>query len=177
LTEIQENDKNIPVQEFFPIAYKTSAKLTVTFTFFVVLALGLLGFVMLRMAIAESMGQEAFAIDIFSVSILIVGSMSLTYLYYKRYAKRELIITKESCTLIVGNRSYDYTWKEFTIVALSVSPSSTGIKGFVIRLYESDLDGEYVDLPVYRFPKKVDVFELRREIDAIVRPRDRKIII
>ena len=93
----------------------------------------------------------------------------MTYWYYSRYVSRTLTFTEAGFTIRVGKRFFEYPWKEFSIVALSMASSATGTKGHVIRLYVSDLDGEYVDLPMYRFTKIIDTFELREQIEATVR--------
>lgn len=166
---IQENDSNNSIQEFSPTTLTTRPLFTLIFIFVIVLAIELLGFTVIRLSIAQALGEVNIAIDLGSVIAILLGAITITYLYYTRYAKRILIVEKDGFTLFIGKRSYDYTWEDFSLVALSMSYSATGIRGFIIRLFESDLEGEYVDLPVYRFPQKdFDVFDLRSQINEYV---------
>ncbi|UCG01174.1 MAG: hypothetical protein JSW11_16340 [Candidatus Heimdallarchaeota archaeon] len=90
----------------------------------------------------------------------------MSYLYFTRYVKRTLVLKPDGFVLTVGKRSFEYSWSDFSVVSLSVSYSHYGAKGFMIKLYEEDLEGDYVDLPIYRFSsKEIDVFDLRNQIE------------
>lgn len=166
-SKVQEID---PIfEEIFPIIHKTKGYFSIIMIFLIIFALEILGFTSLRYQIAQIFGEEYIVIDIFSVIVQIMGAITLSYLYYTRYLKRELVFDKNTIIFKIGKRKYEYKWDEFSFVSLSIASSHIGAKGFSIRLYESDLEGEYVDLPVYRFPTITDIFDLRIKIDRKIK--------
>ncbi len=175
-------------QDPFPIMIKTKAGLTIFIIFLTTIAIETIGFVLIRLSIAQVLGEILIAIDLGSVIVLFIGGLTLTYLYYTRYVRREIILGKNNFSLKVGKRLFEYKWSEFSLVALSIATSAIGIKGFSIRIYADDLEGEYVELPIYRFPKRpqkvifsdpltifdssgelIDVFDLRKKISNKIR--------
>jgi hypothetical protein len=146
----------------------TSGKSTLVLAFFMVLAIETIGFFTIRSSIAQSLGQTLVVIDLGSVIVLFLGAATLAYLYYTRYVKRQIIFRNDTFTLMVGKRKFEYNWDEFSFVALSIASSHIGAKGFSIRIYTDDLEGEYVELPMYRFTKQIDIFELRQKINEKV---------
>jgi hypothetical protein len=149
------------------IILESKGGLTVILIFGLILTGNSLAVVFLRIQLASFLGQSLIAIDAGSLLISILGAVVITYLYYTRYVKRYLIMKTEDFTLKIGKREYTYPWSDFSIVALSTAPSSYGTKGFVVRLYKEDLSSDYVDLPLYRFPKP-DVFYFRELIEKKV---------
>ncbi|MFW9997170.1 MAG: hypothetical protein ACFFD4_34320 [Candidatus Odinarchaeota archaeon] len=169
MNEILDTKADVSFQED-PLTLKSRALFPMLFAFVIILAVEILGFTTLRLQIARALGEAMIAVDFGSVAVMIFGALSISYYYYTRYAKRELILSKEGFTLKVGHKNvYEYTWSEFSLVALSLSYSATGTRGYLIRLFENDLEGEYVDLPLYRFSKKPNVFDLRSQIVEMVR--------
>ncbi len=156
-------------QESFPIIMESRRGFIIILIFLTILAVEVFGFFLIRSSIAQSVGEPMIIIDIPSVIVLIVGAFSLTYLYYTRYVKRVITLGQDNFSLKVGTRLFEYEWKDFALVALSVATAAAGIKGFSIRIYEDDLEGEYVELPIYRFPKSIDVFDLRSQIEEKIR--------
>jgi hypothetical protein len=152
-------------QESLPDVIKTKGVFTIILVFLAFSSALLLGFVVFRLILAQALGEIIIIVDLGSVIVLIIGALTLTYLYYTRYVKREIVFTKSNFTLKVGKRIFEYKWKEFSIVALSIAVTTSGIKGFTIRLYNTDLEGDYVELPLYRFPKSIDVFTIRNLVE------------
>ncbi|MHA2173973.1 MAG: hypothetical protein ACXACP_04235 [Candidatus Hodarchaeales archaeon] len=126
-------------------------------------------FIMSGTLVMQITREVLIPINIITISALLFGAIVVTYYYHTRYVRRKLIITPEGCTLSVGTRLFEYKWSEFSIVALSVSYSTYGPKGYIIKLFEDDLEGEYIDLPIYRFSKSIDIFDLRSYIEKKVR--------
>ncbi|MHA1994545.1 MAG: hypothetical protein ACW97Z_08405 [Candidatus Hodarchaeales archaeon] len=148
---------------------RTYGKMTLILAFLLVLAIETMGFFMIRSTIAQAMGQALIVIDLGSVIVLFLGAGTLTYFYYTRYVRREILFEAKSFTLKIGKREFSYEWDEFSLVTLSTASATYGPKGFSIRLYTDDLEGEYVELPMYRFTKGVDVFDLRTMIEDKVK--------
>jgi hypothetical protein len=173
-----KNSENLVQDSIFheplPITHTTKASYSLILTFLIIFASEILGFTILRYQIAQALGEAYVVIDIFSILAQIIGALSLTYLYYTRYVKRVLILDKDKVTLKIGKRKYEYSWDEFSFVSLSIASSHIGAKGHSIRLYENDLDGEYVDLPVYRFPTIIDIFDLREKINKKIQSVSKK---
>jgi hypothetical protein len=111
-------------------------------------------------------GPSAY-INIGSMIIAIFGAIPLTYYYQTRYVRRTLRLDPENFTIKVGKKEFNYSWNEFSLVALATSSASYGAKGFMIRLYEDTIDSDYIDLPLYRFPN-VNAFEYRELIEKWV---------
>lgn len=145
---------------------------TFLLSFLTILAVETFGFFTLRSTIAQSLGQSLIVIDLGSIIVLFLGAGTLSYLYYTRYVRRQLIFTNNSVCLRIGKRDFEYKWKEFKIVALSIASSHVGAKGFSIRIYPEELEGEYVELPIYKFSKDIDVFELRANIEQKIMAND-----
>ncbi len=156
-------------EESFPIIMESRRGFTIILIFLTILAIEVFGFFLIRSSIAQSVGEPMIIIDIPSVIVLIVGAFTITYLYYTRYIKRVITLGKDNFSLKVGKRLFEYKWEDFSLVALSVATSAAGIKGFSIRIYEDDLEGEYVELPIYRFSKSIDVFDIRNQIEEKIR--------
>ena len=188
MVKAETQDTTSTKQEPFPITIKTKAGLTIFIIFLTVIAIEAIGFVLVRLSIAQALGEILIAIDLGSVIVLFIGALTLTYLYYTRYVQREIILGQNNFSLKVGKRLFEYKWNEFSLVALSIATATVGIKGFSIRIYEDDLEGEYVELPIYRFPKQtqklifsdpstiidsagkiMSVFDLRKKISDKVR--------
>lgn len=150
--------------DFSPSILRTRGVWTFLWIFLTILAVETLGFLLIRVNIAQSAGEVFIAIDLFTPFVLVFGALTLGYLYYSRYTRRILILGAETVTLKIGKKTYEYKWRDFSIVSLSIATSTVGVKGYLIRLYEVDIKGEYIDLPVYRFSKDFDVFDLRKQI-------------
>ena len=166
MSQVENKVQNsiIPIKDSESRIFRTSEKSTLLLSFLLVLTVETIGFFIIRSNIAIAMGQALIVIDLGSVIVLLFGAATLTYLYYTRYVRRELIFENKSFILKIGKRSFKYNWNEFKIVALSISSSHVGPKGFCIRLYINDLEGEYVEIPVYRFSKDIDPFSFRNEV-------------
>jgi hypothetical protein len=152
-------------QEPLPDVIETKGVITIIMIFVIFSSALVLGFVALRLMLAQVLGEIIIIVDLGSVIVLIIGAFTLTYFYYTRYIKREIVFTNSTVALKVGKRVFEYKWNEFSIVALSIGVATSGIKGFTIRLYDTDLEGDYVELPIYRFPKSVDVFTIRNLVE------------
>lgn len=126
-------------------------------------------FIMSGALVTQITGEVFVPINIITIGALLFGAIMVTYYYHTRYVKRKLIISPNGCSMSIGKRIFEYKWSEFAIVALSVSFSTYGPKGYIIKLFEDNLEGEYIDLPIYRFPKSIDVFDLRNYIEERVR--------
>ncbi|MFX1285989.1 MAG: hypothetical protein ACFFB5_20265 [Promethearchaeota archaeon] len=169
MTESGAQEATSAQQELFPIIIESRRGLTLILIFIIILAIEVFGFFLIRSVVAQSVGEQIIIIDVPSVIVLIIGAFTLTYLYYTHYVKRVITLGQDSFSLKVGKRLYEYKWNEFSFVALSVATSAAGIKGFTIRIYQTDLEGDYVELPIYRFTKSVDVFDLRNQIEEKIR--------
>ncbi|MHA2304518.1 MAG: hypothetical protein ACXACU_03930, partial [Candidatus Hodarchaeales archaeon] len=156
-------------QESLPNVIKTKGGFTIIVFFTIFSSALVLGFVVLRLILAQALGEIIIIVDLGSVIVLIIGAITLTYFYYTRYIKREIVFTDSTLALKVGKRVFEYKWNEFSVVALSLAIATSGIKGFTIRLYNTDLEGDYVELPIYRFPKSVDVFTIRNLVETKVK--------
>ena len=159
----------IPTKDSETVILTAANKSTLLLSFFLILTVETIGFFVIRSNIAQAMGQELVVIDLGSIIVLFLGAGTLAYLYYTRYVRRQIILNNKSFCLKVGKRQFDYQWNEFKLVALSIASSHIGAKGFSIRVYTDDLEGEYVELPVYKFSKQVDIFELRTNIEEKIR--------
>ncbi|MFX0125318.1 MAG: hypothetical protein ACFFAE_16945, partial [Candidatus Hodarchaeota archaeon] len=138
-------------------------------SFLLILAGLSLTFITIRLIIANFFQQEYVFIDIPSLLLSIFGAGLFTYIYHTRYARRVLILEPEEFSLIIGQRTFKYLWSEFSLVALASAYASYGMKGYVIRLYKDDLEGDYVDIPIYRFPiKDVEAFDYRNLVQERV---------
>lgn len=173
MNQSQEFDTGVKKEE--ATIYKTKAGFSILLTFGIILTLESLAFIMIGFFISRVTGVPLIPINLITIGFMLFGAYFLTYYYYSRYVRRELILDSEGVCLKVGKRSFEYPWSDFSIVALSVSYSHFGAKGYLIKLFEDDLKGEYIDLPIYRFPKQIDAFSLRHEIEERVRQsQDRK---
>ncbi|MFW9855326.1 MAG: hypothetical protein ACFFFG_09695 [Candidatus Thorarchaeota archaeon] len=152
-----------PSEEFSPNILQTRALWNFLWIFLTILAVETLGFVLIRVNIAA--WQGIIVIDLGAVFFLILGALTLGYLYYTRYVKRVIIFGDKRFSISVGKNLYQYEWKNFRMVALAIARGTAGVKGFLIRIYQGDLESEYVDLPIYRFSKKINAFDLRSQID------------
>ncbi|WP_455143046.1 hypothetical protein [Candidatus Hodarchaeum mangrovi] len=119
--------------------------------------------------ITQLTGSPLIPINIVTIAFLLLGAVGFTYYYHTRYVKREIILLPDKFSISIGKRIHEYKWTDFSIVALAVSFSHYGAKGFIIRLFEEDLESEYVDLAIYRFPKSINVFDLRNKIEEKVK--------
>ncbi|MFW9778458.1 MAG: hypothetical protein ACFFE8_06340 [Candidatus Heimdallarchaeota archaeon] len=150
--------------EISPSVLKTRGTWNIIWIVLTILAIETLGFVLIRVNVAQSAGETIIVIDLFTPIILIFGALTLGYLYYTRYVRRSLTLGDEIITFVIGKKTHEYRWRDFSMVSLAISTGTVGVKGFLIRLYEEDIKGEYIDLPIYRFSKDIDVFDLRRQI-------------
>ena len=154
---------------------ETKGRLAKLFIFLIALTLETLGFFVMRLSIARGLGQEYIAVDILTMIVLVIGAFSVAYWYYTRYVKRRIIFGEKKFQLDIGKHSYQYDWSDFSLVALTVSPSHAGIKGYMIRVYEKDLDSEYVDIPLYRFPLgDLTHFKIREMIEEAVKKNKKR---
>ncbi|MFW9905510.1 MAG: hypothetical protein ACFFFH_14305 [Candidatus Thorarchaeota archaeon] len=167
MTKANSEDFTVIGVEQLPIVIQSKAGFTLIMIFLTILAIEFLGFIFLRLSIAQTFGELLIIIDIPSVIVLLIGAVTLTYLYYTRYVRRVLTLDHINFSLKVGKRLYEYEWSDFSIVALSIATAAAGVKGYTIRLYKN-VDGEYVELPIYRFPKTINVFNLRDLIEKKV---------
>jgi hypothetical protein len=158
----------IPSSESDSTLISSSGKMTIIIAFFVILAIESMGFFMLRSSIAQAMGQALIVLDLGSVIVLLLGAGTLAYFYYTRYVRKQVLFLNKKFTLKIGTRDFTYQWKEFSLVVLSTAQATYGPKGYSIRLYTDDLDGEYVELPIYRF-KNADAFEIRKKIEEKIK--------
>jgi hypothetical protein len=132
-------------------------------------------FIITGTIVAQVTGEYLIPINIFTIVLLLIGAVVVTYYYHTRYVRRILVIGSDGISLSIGQRVHEYKWSDFSIVALSVSYSTYGPKGYIIKLFESDLQGEYVDLPIYRFSKTMDIFDLRNLVEERVRSTKKEI--
>jgi len=149
--------------------YSTKIGFSILLSFGIMLAIVSFGFITVGLLIYETIGIPGIPINIITIVLALVGAAMGTYFYHTRYVRRELVLNSEGFSLRIGKRIYEYSWSDFSLVALSVSYSHYGAKGYIIKLYEGDLEGEYVDLPIYHFSKSIDIFSLRQEIETKVR--------
>ncbi len=148
----------------------TNINISILLVYGIVLMLESIFFIFIGAVIIQVTGVPGIPINPITIGSLLLGAAIFTYYYHTRYVKRTLIIGKDTVELKIGKREFKYNWSDFTIVALSVSYAAYGAKGFMIKLFEDDLEGEYIDLPIYKFPKKgVDVFDLRNQIQEKLR--------
>ncbi len=136
-------------------------------TFGLVLTLESLIILTLQLELANVLNTDVIYINLGSLFISIAGAITFTYYYYTRFKRRILILRLDNFSLQFGKEVFEYSWKDFSLVALATASATYGAKGYIIRLYENDLDGDYVDLPLYRFPK-VDTFEMRDLVEERV---------
>lgn len=158
------------------VKYQTKHRFQMIFIFAIVLMFESLSAVVLLLLLTNIFGELILVIDLPSIVLLIIGAITITYYYITRYVKRVLILEPKGFCLKVGKRSFEYLWSDFSLVALSVAYSYYGAKGFVIKLYHDDLEGDYVDLPIYRFPKTINVFDLRNQIEEKIRFKNAQIV-
>jgi hypothetical protein len=158
----------IPYSESESVSITSTGKMAIILAFLLILAVETIGFFIIRSTIAQSMGQALIVIDLGSIIVLFLGAGTLSYLYITRYVRREILFLDKTVTLKIGKREYEYQWDEFSLVALSTASASYGPKGYCIRLFIDDLEGEYVELPIYRFSKSVDAFDIRDKIEEKV---------
>ena len=127
------------------------------------------GFITVGFFIYQIVGIPGIPINLITIALAMFGATIGTYFYHTRYVRRQLTMNSDGFALKIGKRLYEYSWSDFSLVALSVSYSHYGAKGYIIKLYVDDLQGEYVDLPIYHFSKSIDIFSLRNEIEEKVR--------
>jgi len=177
MTQTQNSESTVEQKE--ELILSTSIGISIFLIFGIVLMLESLFFIAMGAVITQATGVPGIPINVITIGALLFGAMVFTYYYHTRYVKRMLILGKDSVEVKIGKREFKYDWSDFKIIALSVSYSSYGAKGFILKLFEDDLEsGEYIDLPIYKFPKKqVDVFDLRNEIQEklrLIHSKDKK---
>lgn len=168
MTQTQNSESTVEQKE--ELILSTSIGISILLIFGIVLMLESIFFIAIGLVITQTTGAPGVPINVISIGALLLGAMVFTYYYHTRYVKRMLILGKDSVEVKIGKREFKYDWSDFKLVALSVSYSSYGAKGFIIKLFEDEIDGEYIDLAIYKFPNKaVDVFDLRNEIQEKLR--------
>ncbi|MHA2246719.1 MAG: hypothetical protein ACXADY_17380 [Candidatus Hodarchaeales archaeon] len=167
MTQTEESYDSILTQEETTLTSKVG--ISILLSFGIILLLETVAFITIGMFTSQITGVMMIPINLLTIGLMLFGAVVATYYYYTRYVKKELILTQDGLCLMIGKRSFDYLWSDFSLVALSVSHTHYGAKGFIIKLFVDDLDGEYVDLPIYRFPKSINVFDLRNQIEKKVR--------
>ncbi len=169
MNQTKINDSKENVDHYTTLS--TRVGFSILLVYGIILLLESIFFLMTGILLTEITGTILIPINIATIAFLLLGAVFFTYYYHTRYVKRELILGPESFSISIGKRKWEYKWSDFSIAALSVSYSHYGAKGFIIKLFEDDLEGEYVDLPIYRFPKSINVFDLRNQIDEIIRQK------
>jgi len=165
---------NQPTTYDSPVNHEEILKLSTRVGFSIILVYGIIlllesiFFLATGTLITQITGSPLIPINIATISFLLFGAVGFTYYYHTRYVKREIIIEPDKFSISIGKRIHEYKWIDFSLVALAVSFSHYGAKGLIIRLFEEDLEGEYVDLAIYRFPKSINVFDLRNKIEERV---------
>jgi hypothetical protein len=149
--------------------FSTKIGFSIILSFGIMLCVVSFAFITVGIFTSQLIGIYAIPINIVTIALLLLGATIATYYYHTRYIRRELILNTDGFCLKLGRRIYEYIWSDFSIVALSVSYSHYGAKGYIIKLFVDDLEGEYVDLPIYHFSKSIDVFGLRNQIEEKVR--------
>lgn len=167
MTQTSTRDSSIAQEEV--TGFSTRLGISVVLSFGIILTIMSLGFITIGIFVSQLTGVGAIPINLITIGFMLVGAIIATYYYHSRYVRKKLILEPDGFCLKVGKRSFEYQWSEFSLVALSVSYSHYGAKGFIIRLYVDDLDGEYVDLPIYQFSKSIDIFDLRQQVEERVR--------
>lgn len=148
--------------------YSTRMGISIILTFGIMLIIVSFAFITVGIFVSQITGIMFLPINLFSISLSLLGASVATYYYHTRYVRKVLIMNPDGFCLKIGKRSFEYSWSEFSMVALSVSHSHYGAKGFIIRLFVDDLEGDYVDLPIYKFPKSIDVFDIRSLVEEKV---------
>lgn len=149
--------------------YSTGIGISIILSFGIMLAVVSFGFITVGFFIYQIVGIPGIPINLITIALAMFGATIGTYFYHTRYVRRQLTMNSDGFALKIGKRLYEYSWSDFSLVALSVSYSHYGAKGYIIKLYVDDLQGEYVDLPIYHFSKSIDIFSLRNEIEEKVR--------
>lgn len=167
MTKVSSHASSIEQEQVNKFASKVG--ISIILSFGIMLCVVSFAFITIGIFTSQLMGIYAIPINLFTISLLLIGAIIATYYYHTRYIKRELILKPDGFWLKIGRRSYEYLWSDFSIVALSVSYSHYGAKGFIIKLFVDDLEGEYVDLSIYHFSKSIDAFNLRSQIEEKVR--------
>ncbi|MHA1947163.1 MAG: hypothetical protein ACXAC6_12090 [Candidatus Hodarchaeales archaeon] len=153
--------KELSIEEDEMLVLKAKRGFSLLLTFGLILGIESVIFLMLQLQLANMLNQSVFAINLGSIIISIAGAITFTYYYHTRFGRRILIIGSKDFSLQVGKKVFEYTWSEFSLVALATASATYGAKGYMLRLFEDDLDSDFVDLPLYRFPK-VDQFDMRK---------------
>jgi hypothetical protein len=143
------------------IVHNSKSGFSLLLTFGIVLSIESVTFLILQLELANMLNQSVFAINLGSIVLSIAGAITFTYYYHTRFGRRKLILGLKDFSLQIGKNVFEYTWSDFSLVALSTASATYGSKGYILRLFEDDLDSEFVDLPLYRFPK-IDRFDLRK---------------
>ncbi|MFX0206297.1 MAG: hypothetical protein ACFFDT_09935 [Candidatus Hodarchaeota archaeon] len=149
--------------------YSTRIGISIILSFGIMLTIVSFGFISVGYFVYQILGIPGIPINLLTIALAVFGAVIGTYFYHTRYVRRELTMNSEGFALKIGRRLYEYSWSDFSVVALSVSFSHYGAKGYIIKLYVDDLEGEYVDLPIYHFSKSIDIFSLRKEVEEKVR--------
>ncbi|MFX1547107.1 MAG: hypothetical protein ACFFCU_12970, partial [Promethearchaeota archaeon] len=143
----QTADLSSTIEEDQITRFSTKIGISIILSFGIILAIVSFGFVTIGMFTSQITGVRLIPINLITISLALGGAVLGTYYYHTRYVRRELILNPDGFCLKIGKRSYEYSWSDFSIVALSVSTSHYGAKGYVIKLFKEDLEGDYVDLP------------------------------
>lgn len=150
-------------------SFTTKIGISIVLSFGIMLTIMSFAFITIGMFTTQLVGVVAIPINLITIGLVLFGAVIATYYYHTRYVRKEMILKPDGFCLKIGKRLFEYEWAEFSLVVLSVASSHYGAKGFVIKLFVDDFDGEYVDLPIYRFPKATDIFDLRLQITERVR--------
>jgi len=177
MTQTQNSESTVEPKE--ELTLSTGIGISILLVYGIVLMLESIFFIFMGSVIIQATGVPGIPINAITLGSLLLGAIVFTYYYHTRYVKRMIILGKNTVEVRIGKREFKYDWSDFKIIALSVSYSSYGAKGFILKLFEDDLEsGEYIDLPIYKFPKKqVDVFDLRNEIQEklrLIHSKDKK---
>lgn len=165
-SKTQELDPELHEKEI--VTLKSKNRGSIILSYLLILTGLTITFIVIRLYFAQIFGQRFIAIDLPSILVSIIGAAVLTYIYFTRYVRRVLILGPHKIRIIIGRREYDYPWSDFSIVTLGTTSASYGAKGFIIRMYEDNLESEYIDIPLYRFPIK-NAFKYRSLIEERVR--------
>ncbi len=150
-------------------SFTTKMGFSIVLSFGIMLTIMSFGFITIGMFTTQLVGAVAIPINLFTIGLVLVGTVIATYYYHTRYVRKAMILKPDGFCLKIGKRSFEYEWADFSLVVLSVASSHYGAKGYIIKLYVDDFDSEYVDLPIYRFSKSIDIFDLRHQIIERVR--------
>ncbi len=150
-------------------SFTTKMGISIVLSFGIMLCIMSFGFITIGMFTTQLVGAVAISINLFTIGLVLFGAVIATYYYHTRYVRKEMILKPDGFSLKIGKRLFEYDWADFSLVVLSVAYSHYGAKGFIIKLYVDDFESEYVDLPIYRFPKTIDIFDLRQQITERVR--------